>query len=286
MGAVTGTAAGHPEIRATHAKTLELVREPEIGARATCVVGVSAVLDEEALAALRGRVELAIEAGGESVAVRGRLNPAFRPGDPLIARRAAAVTRDAFLIDCDTVAADLPRSLIAELADPGARIALRVEELAHEHAPAVLVAGAEAGAEARAAVAAAHRAGATVLPSPGLAPGDAVLAVAGIARAGCTEIDGREKRPRDVDWDRVGSVLVTDAPSERLPKWLRRAARAGLTRGAIGLDLGTPREQFIGWWDEAPVEVQRGRTVTLALAQPERTPETSSVSRPEPRTSR
>jgi hypothetical protein len=330
MAAVTGTAAGHPNVRATHSKTLELAREAGVGPRATCVVGVAAAVDERALAALHGRVELVLEAGGESVAVRGRLNPAFRPGDPLVVRRAAAVTRDALVVDADTVAADVPRSFVAQLSDPATRISVRVTELPDEAAPGVLVVepAAEPGAlqvdpdmrgeheadgpveaasvtgalregrrvtlradlerpEARAAIAAAHEAGATVLPSPGLSVGDAVLAVAGIARAGCTQIDGRDSRPRDVDWDAVSSLLVTDARAERVPKWLRRAARARLDRGAMALDPGTPREQYLPWRAGEAIEA-RGARATLALAQPEdgRTAETISVSRPEPRTSR
>lgn len=311
MAAVTGTAAGHPNIRATHAKTLELSRAADIGPRATCVVGVAAAIDERALASLHGRVELTLEAGGEPVAVRGRLNPAFQPGDPLVVRRAAAVTRDAFVIDADRVAADVPRSFVVALADASARIGVTVEELAGEHGPGVLVvapgrggqpvdvaAGLRGGRritlradlerrETRAAIAAAHDMGATVLPSPGLSVGDAVLAVAGIARAGCAEIDGRTSRPRDVDWEGVASLLVTDAPAERVPKWLRRAARAGLTRGAIALDPGTPREQYLPWRAGEPFD-GGGARAALALAQPEdgRTAETISVSRPEPRTSR
>ena len=286
MAAVTGAATGHANVRATHAKTLELVREPDIGPRATCVIAVAAELDEEALAGLHGRVELAIEAGGESARVRGRLNPAFRPGDPLIVRRAAAVTRDALLIDADTVAADLPRPLVAALAQPGAPVALRVAELPGEPAPGVLVAGPADDDDARAAVLAAHAAGTTVLPAPGLPPAGAVLAVAGMAGAGCTHIDGRENRPRDVDWDAAGDLLIADAPAERIPKWLRRAERDGRTRGAIGLDIGTPREQYLPWRAGEPLELPRGSRAALALAQPERTADTSSVSRPDPRTRR
>jgi hypothetical protein len=235
--------------------------------------------------------------------VRGRLNPAFRPGDPLIVRRAPAVTRDALVIDADVAAADLPRSLVAELAREGARIAVWIQELVDEPAPAVLVvdivpgtgrSGAVTAAlrEARAAIAAAHEAGHTVLPHPDLPPSDAVLAVAGIAAAGATEIDARTQRPRDVEWDAIDCALVSNVPADRLDKWLRRAERAGASRGVIGLDVGTPREQFIPWKPGEQIDIPgaRGRTAALALIvgpqSGERTPDTSSVSRPEPRTSR
>ncbi|HEX8052222.1 MAG TPA: DUF371 domain-containing protein [Thermoleophilaceae bacterium] len=317
MGAITGTAAGHPNIRATHGKTLELTREAEIGARATCVVGVATRLDEEALAELHGRVELTLAAGGETVHVRGRLNPAFRPGDPLVVRRAPDVARNAVVVGADRAAADVARSFVAAAASE-ARIAVRVEELAHETAPGVLVvapapapaSGAPAedlgqvrghirpkdgpvlrtdpnsvtralqegqrvtlcvdlatDAEARTAIAQAHAAGHTVLPAPTLSLNDAVLAVAGIANAEL-QMDGAELRPREAELD-ARTALIANAPADRVPKWLRKATRSGHTRGVIGLDLGTEREQFVSWRAGEAVEVPgaRGRTATLVLVQ-------------------
>ena len=288
MAAIAGTAAGHPSIRATHRKTLELTRDPEITERATCVIGVAAELPEEELAALHGRVALTLSAGGESVEVRGRLNPAFRPGDPLVVRRAADVTRNAVVVDADVVAADVPRSFVAAATDPAARITVRVEELGHETGPGVLlvqivpdmdvidgpVAVAErlaagervtVGAEARTAIAEAHANGHTVLPHPSLSLSDAVLAVAGVAEA--SRIDASDIRPREAEID--GSVVVEGVPADRVPKWLRKAARAGATRGVIGLDLGTPREQYLPWraGEKVAIPAARGRTATLALAQ-------------------
>jgi hypothetical protein len=330
---VSGRAAGHPAIRASHAKTLELAREEEITERATCVVGVSTSIDERALASLHGRVELAIEAGGLTESVRGRLNPAFRPGDPLVVRRAPAVTRDALVIDADRAAADLPRSFVAELARAGARIAVGISLLAEAAGPGVLVvrpapggnpvdaAGVAAAlaagervtltadlaaAEARAAIHAAHDAGHTVLPAPGLSPNAAVEAVAGLA---------------------PGAHVTEGARAETLGR--RLTAIDGPARGAVVLDPGTPREQYLPWRSGQRLEIPgaRGRTAAFAVAPEDPSPaidraralaaggastrdvagalqdaglphrrayalaldltaDTSSVSRPEPRTSR
>jgi len=129
MRCATATARGHPAVTATHAKTLEIAREGEIGPQASCVVAVAAQVDEAAVAIMRGRVELTIQAGNASDAVRGRLNPAFRPGDPLIVRRAPAVTRDALVVDADRAASDLDRALVAELQGPDAVVTLIFREL-------------------------------------------------------------------------------------------------------------------------------------------------------------
>jgi hypothetical protein len=330
---ITGSAAGHPNIRATHRKTLELTREAEIGERATCVVGVAAQLDEEALARLHGRVELTLSVAGLEERVRGRFNPAFRPGDPLVVRRAPAVTRDAVLIDADRGAAALSRSFVAVLADPAARIAVTMEELADEAAPGVLVvhlvdvvrhidaqdrpggiaealargervevAADEAG---RSAIRAAHDAGHTVIPAPDLPLPAAVRAVGGLDPA---------------------AEVTTGVPAEQLERLLEAT---GAARGAIVLDPGTPREQYLPWRRGERLEIPgaRGRRaafavevdssrdtgraealaaagastrdVAKALQEDARLPrrrayelaldltaETSSVSRPEPRTSR
>jgi hypothetical protein len=320
MPAVEGSASGHPSIRATHAKTLELIREDEITERATCVVGVAASLDEEAIGALRGRVELTIAAGGESATVRGRVNPAFWPGDPLVVRRAGAVTRDAVVIGADAAASDLDRALVERLAVAGAEVEVRFVSL-DEPSPGALIVGltgasgepfeierhidalsrthgdfqvssplgeadaaralealgrgsrvsltASIDADCAAAdlIAKAHEAGHDVLPAPRLDPIDAVAAVAGVPAADRAVFDAREERPRDVGWDEVGCAAIENVPADRIEKWLRPAARAGAWRGAIGLDIGTPREQYLPWRPGEPVEIPgaRGRTAVLVL---------------------
>ena len=297
-------AAGHPNVRATHAKTLELSRDAEIGPGATCVVGVSAEIDDAAVTELRGRVEITIEAGGRSARVRGRMNPAFQPGDPLVVRRAAAVTRDAVVIDADAAAADLDRGLVEELARPGAPIVVTINELPDERTPGALVIGmgkedltadlllrsplrpsdaanalealgvgqrvalvTKPDDEAAAGlIAAAHDGGHDVLPAPGLEPRDALFAVAGLDPGRATEVDAREHRPGDTPW--ADATVVANIPADRLSAWLDAAADAGAARGVVGLDVGTPREQFLAWRAGEQVEVPgaRGRTAMLVAS--------------------
>jgi hypothetical protein len=290
MAAITGSAAGHPNIRATHRKTLELTRDAAITERATCVVGVAAELPEDELAALHGRVALTLSVGDQAVEVRGRLNPAFRPGDPLVVRRAPDVTRNAVIVGADVAAAEVPRSFVTAAASPSARIAVRVEELGHEACPGVLVVhvskemhhiGAqdvtrvsaalargervEVDVGAGSAIVAAHAAGHTVLPAETGPLSDAVLVAAGLTEA--RRIDGSGIRASEGDLELP--ALIEGAPADRVPKWLRKAARAGASRGVVGLDLGTPREQYLPWRAGERLEIQgaRGRTATLALVQ-------------------
>jgi uncharacterized protein len=122
IGRVTIIGRGHAAITASHAKTVELVAEPEIGPRATCVAAVDSRVESGDLLGLRGWIDLTIEAGGMADVVRGHANPAFSPGDRLVVRRAPAPVRDALLVEADRGAADLDRRLVAALAHPGATV--------------------------------------------------------------------------------------------------------------------------------------------------------------------
>ncbi len=179
---VAGTAAGHGAIRGTHHKTLELARGAEIGRAATCVVAVATRIDEAALASLTGRVELTIEAGGRRGSVRGRLNPAFRPGDPLIVRRDAAVTRDALIVGADGDASSLDRDLVAELARPEAEVKVSIASIGGDAPGALFVDPGPLWREPRGADKLARAARFDIdLASP-LADGDADRALASLGR--------------------------------------------------------------------------------------------------------
>jgi hypothetical protein len=294
---IRGTAAGHANVRATHRKTLELVREGEISARATCVVGVGASLDEEALLRLRGRVEVTIAAGDLSATVRGRVNPAFRPGDPLIVRRANAVTRDAVVIDADTAAADLDRELVAALASSDAVVEIRFRAL-DEPSPGALIVGLTGGSERRlntfgrygdqnasdvdlairspleeADVEKAQQTlGAGGRVSLIASVGDDPVATALVAAAhdaGHDVLPAAGLDPRDAALavagiDPASATVAAGVPADRVGAWLRKAVVA--ERGALLLDPGTPREQVMPWraGEELRVPGARGRTAVVA----------------------
>ena len=126
IGRVTIIGRGHAAITASHAKTVELVSEQEIGPRATCVVAVGARVESGDLLELRGWIDLTLEAGGITDVIRGHANPASARGDRLVVRRGAAAVRDALLVEADKGAADLDRRLVAALTDPQATVTVRL----------------------------------------------------------------------------------------------------------------------------------------------------------------
>jgi hypothetical protein len=305
MDTVRASACGHPAITATHQKTLEVSREADIGREATCVIGVSGALDEQALARLRGIIELTISAGGRSAVVRGRANPAFRPGDPLVVRRDPAITRDAILVEADIGAAGLDRELVAALAERGAAIELTFREVAGSPPAGVLVVGVDEGwttgepdpggfdlaagspidAKATDAIAHALRCGEKVLLRRSLSDTAAMSVVrdahasghAVVPRAGLAPI-GAALAVAGVPVEAVEFATHDRHRPQELPHGATRVT-AGVPGdcvldhlgcgdvGLIVLDAGTPREEFLSWRDgEQPVVAGGRRRVALVVA--------------------
>jgi 16S rRNA (cytidine1402-2'-O)-methyltransferase len=107
---------GHPNVTATHDKTLELTRDVDITRRATCVVGVASAHDDGALRNLRGRVEIALESDGQRDDLTATISPFFL-GDPsLVIRRGPGLRAHTFAFDASKTAADLDRALVTRIA--------------------------------------------------------------------------------------------------------------------------------------------------------------------------
>ncbi|WP_162906579.1 DUF371 domain-containing protein [Algihabitans albus] len=149
------TARGHPNVRASHSKTLELVPEADLSPRGTCVLGVALEGDMDAVAGLRGAVELTLTCQGMTQHLRATLNPAWLPGEPLILRRRTLpLTRRTFGFAADKGAADLDRNFIAGLSDSTARLEMEISPTgAHAPAGALFLAGPAGREDARLAAA-------------------------------------------------------------------------------------------------------------------------------------
>lgn len=113
---------GHPEIRATHHKTLELTADADITGRATCVVGVAGTVVGTPPPAVAGPVVITVSAGGHTVRVRALANSAWRPGGAAVVRRSADRLPGTLATDADLAAADLPRAMVAALSTPDTEV--------------------------------------------------------------------------------------------------------------------------------------------------------------------
>lgn len=121
-------ARGHENVRATHAKTLEITGERDITARATCVVGVDAVFDAEGLALLRGPVAVRLSAGPHTATGTAVVNPHHEVTDRLVLRRSEHASPDTFAFRSTLVASDLGAEFTAVLGDPANEVTLTLTE--------------------------------------------------------------------------------------------------------------------------------------------------------------
>ena len=106
---------GHPNVTATHDKTLEITRDAEISRRATCVIGVASLHDDRALLALRGEVEVTLECDGVRDSFGAAISPFFLGDSSLVFRRGAGLRGRTVAFDATKTAATLDRALVARL---------------------------------------------------------------------------------------------------------------------------------------------------------------------------
>jgi len=126
---VTIRCDGHPNIKATHAKTFELTTDDTVTGAGTCIIGVKARYDEEALLRLRGAVRIHLQCGEATDTVLARVNPAYRRGDPLIVRRNAAVQPRTFCLSASKGSSALDRALVRALQRAGAELTVSIEPI-------------------------------------------------------------------------------------------------------------------------------------------------------------
>jgi 16S rRNA (cytidine1402-2'-O)-methyltransferase len=126
---VSFRARGHAQIAATHDKTLEITRAPDITRRATCIVAVAADYDNSELRQLHGDVEVLIECDGIHDRFRATTTPFFLGDESLVLRRGTPLRERTFAYDASKTAADLDRGLVAKLADAGQQVQITIRSL-------------------------------------------------------------------------------------------------------------------------------------------------------------
>src|SRR3954447_4221171 len=110
---------GHPAIRATHGKTLEFSADPDITARATCVVAIRRSGDAAPVA---GDVRVTLRAGAESFSFDARGNSSWDPSGAAVIRRSPLRLPDTLATHASAAASDLPPSLVEALRDPDVEV--------------------------------------------------------------------------------------------------------------------------------------------------------------------
>jgi hypothetical protein len=117
---------GHPAIRATHDKTLEISPDATITERATCVIAVDA--RPEPADPMAGPVRITIRAGGHEFGFDADANSAWTPEQSAVIRGGALRMPPTFAVNSTAAADDLPRPLVEVLRSPDTRVEVLVEK--------------------------------------------------------------------------------------------------------------------------------------------------------------
>jgi len=126
---VTFRCHGHPRITGSHTKTVELTRDAQLTARATCVVGVRSEHDDRALSQLRGDVEVTLECGGIRDTFSATMSAFFLGDDALVFRRGPGLRGRTIAYDATKSAADIDRDLVRAISAADAEIDVTIREL-------------------------------------------------------------------------------------------------------------------------------------------------------------
>ena len=119
---------GHPNIRASHGKTVEFTQDTTVTSSGTCILGVAAEFDPEVLRGLRGPLVIRLRCGDCHDEIRAETNPVYRLGDPIIIRKRRGAPPRSFAIGADKAASDIDRALVRALQAEGAELVVEIEE--------------------------------------------------------------------------------------------------------------------------------------------------------------
>ena len=125
-------ARGHPAILSTHPTTLELTKEATLSKNGDCIIAVGSSVGlrdfpepmKNALAseACRARLTLKLEVHRFSIEGRGARGLTLSHPTEIVVRKSGFVSNRTLMVHANRAAADLPRSLVELLQDPGRKV--------------------------------------------------------------------------------------------------------------------------------------------------------------------
>jgi hypothetical protein len=121
---------GHPNIRAKHHKTIEFTKDRDVTRTGTCIVGVRADFDADALRQLSGKVRVTLTVDALSDAFTAVVNSRFDDDHEVVFRRSRYPSKRTLGIFSSKVAIGLNRDLVRRMQDPAARMTVTIEERA------------------------------------------------------------------------------------------------------------------------------------------------------------
>lgn len=129
---MTFVCRGHPNVSATHNKTVEITRDVDVSRRATCVVGVASTHDDRALLGLRGPVHVTLECQDLHDTFVATISPFFLGDSSLVFRRGPGLRGRTFAFEASKTAAGIDRALVARLGSSDRELRVTITSIAGE----------------------------------------------------------------------------------------------------------------------------------------------------------
>jgi len=119
---------GHENIRATHHKTLEFIKDAELSPSGTCIIGINADFDFHCLKQLSGRIIIILEEGDFADNFSAIINPEFEDEKEVVFRKSAFSSTRTFAQYLDKGAKDLNRDIIKLMRKRNSRMKVTIAE--------------------------------------------------------------------------------------------------------------------------------------------------------------
>ncbi|MHB8293756.1 MAG: 16S rRNA (cytidine(1402)-2'-O)-methyltransferase [Acidimicrobiales bacterium] len=125
-GAVVLECRGHPNIRASHAKTLEITFDAELTERGTCIVATAAAVASGSLRELRGPVHVSLAACGEVDSFDAVISRCYLGNGNLVFRKGPDLRERTFAYGSTKAASDLDRDMVSCLSSASSSLVVTI----------------------------------------------------------------------------------------------------------------------------------------------------------------
>jgi hypothetical protein len=130
----TFTCYGHPNIRATHVKTLEFTKDNDLTERGDCIIGIKANFDLKHLKEFEGKVKLLCELIDPidnktlSSEFKCKVNPEFNSDHEIVLRKSFFNSDRTYGFNLNRGASWLDRRMVEILQDPNSVMTVTILE--------------------------------------------------------------------------------------------------------------------------------------------------------------
>lgn len=133
IGHYTFTCYGHPAIRATHVKTLEFTKDPDLTERGDCIIGIKADFDLNELKKFTKKVKFICSVTtptGETITseFKAKVNQNFNSDHELVLRKSGFDTERTFGFGLNRGANHLDRRIVELMQNPEQKMQVTIQE--------------------------------------------------------------------------------------------------------------------------------------------------------------